>query len=131
MRNSKKSPDGSDPAQSGAVKLEISEQSWQGPLPDPDSLKRFDEIVPNLSREIVTSWKEESAHRRSVEMIIAETESFERKFGRLSSLAFPALMVAGACGCAYFDQPWPAAVLASCAGLAPMVSAYLKRGGGD
>ena len=41
----------------------IAATRFSGPLPPPESLREYDEVVPGLAREIVDQWKGETAHR--------------------------------------------------------------------
>ncbi len=46
--------------------LEVSER-WTGPLPRPDDLRGYDEVVPGSAQDIVTAFKEQGEHRRKQE----------------------------------------------------------------
>ena len=45
-----------------------------GPLPDPETLAKYNDIYPNLAKEIVDMAKVQSEHRQSLEKIKLETE---------------------------------------------------------
>lgn len=40
---------------------------FSGPLPPPELLRQYEEILPGLPERIVSSWEAESQHRRSLE----------------------------------------------------------------
>ena len=40
-------------------------QTFSGPLPPPESLREYDDVVPGLAREIIDQWKGETAHRHN------------------------------------------------------------------
>jgi uncharacterized membrane protein len=42
-------------------------ERFDGPLPPPALLKRYEAVVPGLAHEIVADWREEGRHRRWVE----------------------------------------------------------------
>lgn len=42
-------------------------QYYAGPLPHPDTLKKFEEIVPGSANRILTQFELQSEHRRSLE----------------------------------------------------------------
>jgi len=42
-------------------------QLYAGPLPSPDLLKKFDEIVPGSADRLITQFEEQSKHRRTLE----------------------------------------------------------------
>lgn len=41
----------------------VAASSFRGPLPDPQTLREYDNVLPGLAREIVDQWKSETAHR--------------------------------------------------------------------
>ncbi|MDR3351042.1 MAG: DUF2335 domain-containing protein [Prevotellaceae bacterium] len=43
------------------------EQAYQGPIPDPDSLARYEQIQPGFAERIMRMAEEEAIHRRSNE----------------------------------------------------------------
>lgn len=40
---------------------------FSGPVPDPDTLRAYSEIVPNGAERIFKNWEDQSEHRRSME----------------------------------------------------------------
>jgi uncharacterized membrane protein len=48
--------------------------SFSGPLPPPETLKRYDDVVPGLAAKIVDQWTSETAHRRATITAIRETD---------------------------------------------------------
>ncbi|MCI4626008.1 MAG: DUF2335 domain-containing protein [Candidatus Magnetoovum sp. WYHC-5] len=48
--------------------ISISSSTFLGPLPHPELLKQYDEICPGFATEIMEMAKEESKHRRDMEM---------------------------------------------------------------
>jgi uncharacterized membrane protein len=47
--------------------LQVTQTVHAGPLPDPDTLARYEQAMPGLAAHIVQSQKEESEHRRGLE----------------------------------------------------------------
>jgi uncharacterized membrane protein len=41
-------------------------------LPDPEELRRFDQIVPGLAARVADEWQKESGHRREMDKTIAD-----------------------------------------------------------
>lgn len=46
-----------------------------GPLPAPQTLQQYNEVLPNFASEIVEEWKKESTHRRQIQNKIADENS--------------------------------------------------------
>ena len=42
-------------------------QSWEGPLPAPETLERFEAVVPGSAKTIIAEWQAETRHRRKFE----------------------------------------------------------------
>ena len=53
------------PAQHGTVVAQTT--SWTGPLPNPEALARFEEILPGSADRIIRMAEEEGAHQRSIQ----------------------------------------------------------------
>src|SRR5699024_3236603 len=53
--------------QQGQSRMLVQAQSFQGPLPSPDILRGFGEVIPGLDKKIVAWVEEETAHRREME----------------------------------------------------------------
>ena len=53
--------------------VNLRQEAYFGPIPDPDTLKRYGEVMPNLPERIVQSWETEQTHRREHERALVET----------------------------------------------------------
>lgn len=49
------------------TQVRVQQQSWEGPLPTPDALRAFNEIVPNGAERIFSMAEREQAHRIAIE----------------------------------------------------------------
>lgn len=71
-------------------------QSWQGPLPDPDSLEAFRQIVPDAPERIIKQWELEAAHRREYEMTALNGAIERDRVGQGAAIVFAlSALVAG------------------------------------
>lgn len=57
-------------------------QSFSGPLPPPDVLKKFDEVVPGAAERIIKMAEEQSAHRKDLERKVIESDIARSKWGQ-------------------------------------------------
>lgn len=84
---------------------------WAGPLPPPETLDQFSNVVENGAERIVAAWEKETAHRHKLEkwdMAIAGTEMIVSK---LAALIF-VLAALGVCAyCASIGANWIAAII--------------------
>lgn len=63
----------------GKIILGVSQ--FQGPLPPPDILEKYDAIVPGAANRIIEGSEAERKHRHGVENTVVRTESIQRVIG--------------------------------------------------
>ena len=63
-------------SESGRVPLDRVQitESFSGPLPPPQTLREYNEVVPGLAQEIVDQWKGETTHRHDTIDALRETD---------------------------------------------------------
>ncbi len=67
----------------GVVVQQTSTQSFSGPLPPPEILKKFDEVVPGAAERIIKMAEEQSAHRKELERKVIESDISRSKWGQI------------------------------------------------
>lgn len=80
-------------------------EEYQGELPHPEILQRFDEIVPGSAKAIFDEMQANGAHRRKMENRVNRTNSWTFSFAvvathlaELATLGFGGLLI-------YIDKP--------------------------
>jgi len=63
--------------------VSVRAEMFIGPLPHPDILKRYDEVMPGIADRIVAEFQAESLHRREQEKAALHAESREAMRGQL------------------------------------------------
>lgn len=66
----------------GSVVLHQS-QSFSGPLPPPEILRRFDEVVPGAAERIIKMAEEQSTHRKDLERKVIDSDIARSKWGQI------------------------------------------------
>jgi uncharacterized membrane protein len=79
---------------SGAVVRSI-EISYSGPLPHPDVLRRFEEIVPGSAAQIIDQFQAQSAHRREMESVVISANAFSQRLGSISASILALIAIGG------------------------------------
>lgn len=101
------------------------QESWQGPLPPPNQLAQFNEVVPGLAERIVQMAEAEGAHSREVQMRAVRATVRLQHLGQ----AFAFLLASGAMASSVYlamnDHDAAAAVLFG-GTLATVVLAFLN-----
>ncbi|MEK7565052.1 MAG: DUF2335 domain-containing protein [Patescibacteria group bacterium] len=64
------------------ILTEIS-QSFSGPLPPPDILRQFDEVVPGAAERIIKMAEDQSTHRRELEKKVIDSDITRSKWGQI------------------------------------------------
>jgi uncharacterized membrane protein len=113
MRNSKRNRNQlSQPDRQVITQNSVTIQSqWEGPLPPPQALAAFDEIVPGGAKLIMDQWKNESDHRRHLQSRALTWEIIERNGSRLLAFAFSMSGLALTAYCVANKAEWVAGFL--------------------
>jgi len=69
--------------QNGVVVQQHSVQSFSGPLPHPDILRQFNEVVPGSAERIIKMAEEQSAHRKDLEQKVISSDIARSKWGQI------------------------------------------------
>jgi uncharacterized membrane protein len=105
--------------------LETTHETWEGPLPSPEIIGRFNDVVPNGGARIFAEWEAESSHRRRLESQAFAAERLERLGSRVLAFLFAIAALSTSAFCAYVGQPWPAGLIAS-GTIATVVVSFLR-----
>jgi uncharacterized membrane protein len=71
--------------QDEAVMHAVEISSYSGPLPHPDILRSFEEIIPGAAQRIFTQFEEQSSHRREMEARVISSGAFSQRLGTVSA----------------------------------------------
>lgn len=105
----------------------VHQQSWQGPLPSPDMLAKFDHVVPGSAERIIRMAEQEGEHSREVQMRAVRATVRIQHIGQV--MAF--VLCLGALYCAYQlamnGHDWVAATLVA-SGLVGLAAVFHNIG---
>ena len=104
--------------------VNIIAQTYSGPLPPPDALERYSQIIPNGGERIMVMAEEQSKHRRALEAKALGTDSRNSLWGVI--FAFILGMTTVICGTIVVlkGHSWPGTIIGS-AGLGSLVSSFI------
>jgi uncharacterized membrane protein len=60
-----------------------SAEFFSGPLPHPDILKKFNEVVPGSAERIIKMAEDQSAHRKELEKKVIASDIYRSKWGQI------------------------------------------------
>lgn len=93
------------PSQQVSVRTETSVQ-WQGPLPPPEVLDKFNSVIPDGAARIMTMAEKEQAHRISIESQGVAANVNEARRGQLMGAVLSALCIIGTILSVYLQADW-------------------------
>jgi len=91
-------------ANSSINKQEINISHWQGPLPPPETLEKYDQIVPGMSERLLDLFEKQAKHRMQLEKDVVHSNIVNTKKGQWFAFILSILIVITAACCAYIGQ---------------------------
>lgn len=90
-------PIGPDGKKIGSVVQRIEASAWRGPLPSPDDLRAYENLVPGAAERLIKMAEKQSEHRRSLERLVIESGARNSTIGVFVGfvIALVALALAG------------------------------------
>ena len=129
---SKKSPQSSE--SSAVVRQSESLQVSSGPLPDPETLGKYEKVYPGLARCIVESFESEYRHRHEMEALALKADISAMELAHADvkrgqalgfSISIVGLLIGG--GLVYLQHDVAGSIIGA-SGLASVLAAFFKRG---
>lgn len=103
-----------------ATRTEATITAYRGPLPAPETLRAFDEVVPGLARQLTTLFDDQARHRMYLERKVVDSDVSQTRLG--SVLGFVIVIAAVTAGTWLVSQGHStegvAAIIAAIASLA-------------
>jgi uncharacterized membrane protein len=67
-------------------------ETFEGPVPHPDIIEKYERILPGAAERIFKSWESQTAHRQALERSVIATDNVKSILGVI--LGFAAVVVA-------------------------------------
>jgi len=90
---------------------EIHSETYIGPLPHPNLLRQFDEIVPGSAERIINMAENQSAHRIFLERTVVVGDNKRADKGLWIGASIAAIVLAGSITCILTGHDWAGAAL--------------------
>ncbi|ASW74697.1 hypothetical protein IQ37_15190 [Chryseobacterium piperi] len=84
-----------------------------GPLPRPEDIEKYNMIIPNGAERIMKEAELQSAHRRSMENKVIDSDNKQSAKGQIFGLVISLICIGGAISLGLLDQPWLGGILAT------------------
>ena len=75
--------------------LEIRAQHFQGPIPPPNILSRYEEIVPGAAERIISMAEKQGEHRRNLEVKVIDKDSGRASRGQVFAFIIAMTIIIG------------------------------------
>lgn len=107
-----------------SVVVHREERSFSGPLPHPEILRQFEQVVPGAAERIIKMAEDQSSHRRDLEKKVIDSDIERSKWGQILGfvLALVGLSVSGVV--AVIGNPWAGTVI-GVGTIASLVSVFM------
>ncbi len=103
---------------------EIREVRFKGPLPHPEVLAGYEQILPGAAERIIAMAEREGDHRRELERMLLERDFSEGKRGQIFALITVGFfLLAGVIVAVYADAAWGAGL--GSVGVATIVTTFI------
>lgn len=86
--------------------LNIVAAAWRAPIPPPDMLRQYDEVVPGAAERIFRVWEAQSEHRIAVERTFAIGDSRRAYLGLACAFVLSLLLIAVGTYAVIWGNPW-------------------------
>lgn len=97
---------------------------YSGPLPPPEVLRQFDEIVPNGAERIFNVFEQQTEHRIKLERHVANSELRRSWWGLIFGFVIAMTTITGGCLVAAYVSPAAGGTIAT-ASVAALVAAFI------
>lgn len=86
---------------------------WQGPLPPPEQLIRYNEAAPNAAEIILQMARDQAVHRQKLEAIVIPEQQLQSRRGQLFAFVIGMTGIVGSVILGMCNQSWASGTLAT------------------
>ena len=94
-----------------SVVAQVQVSQFSGPLPPPEALAKYNEILPGAADRIILMTEQQSGHRQELEMKVATAQIRQSDRGQLYAFIIAIAFLIGAVTCAVTNHEAAASVL--------------------
>lgn len=98
---------------------------WKGPLPPPNALEGYDDVVEDGAERVFSQFEQEGAHRREMERLHLTAQINDMRLGKIFAFIFVMSLAGAAFYAIYNGQPLLAGLLGA-GTLGSVVWAFVK-----
>jgi len=92
--------------------LQVQMQHSSGPLPSPDVLAHYDQIVPGAAERIIALLEKQVEHRQELERIVIKSDTSDSKLGLVLGACVSCFAIVGGVLCAIYGYTTTGIIIA-------------------
>jgi len=96
-----------------------------GPLPSPEILRAYNEVIPGSAERILSMAESEQAHAHDMDKIVITKEYSDRRLGMWFGLVATGAFVLGALAALWLGAPWVSGLFVSASALG-VIGAFIN-----
>jgi len=104
--------------------IRATQEIFEGPLPKPEILQEFDNIVPGAAERIIVMAEEQAAHRQKLEYIVVKSGSRDSLLGLICGFIIGIVTIGCGTYCIQAGQPAAGTILGG-TGLSSLVGVFI------
>ena len=101
----------SNRSQVSVTETTLQQTTFRGPIPHPDLLKGYNEIVPGAAERILAMAEDDAAHQRSMEVAALEAAKSEARLGQWLGFFIGMAALGTSLVALFLGSPWVASIL--------------------
>lgn len=101
-------------------------ETFSGPLPHPDILQRYNEILPGSAERIFKTFEGQTQHRQKLERSVVKTDNAKSIMGLVFGFVIAITAICGGIYCALEGRPFLGGTL-SFTGIALIVASFIYK----
>jgi len=107
-----------------AKQIQLSAQTFSGPLPHPEILEYYNRVAPDAANRILSLVEKQSSHRQELELKVIESDIFNSKCGLFCGLIIGLTSVIGGVLCVLQGHDTGGSIIGG-VGLTSLVSVFV------
>ena len=111
FRNLQNNSDSQNPSSDDRRVGMVVQSSFEGPLPPPEILRRFDEVVPGAAERIIRMAEEQFAHRTTLEKKVIDSDISRSKWGQILGFMIAVVGLGVSALVTIYGNQWAGAVI--------------------
>lgn len=99
------------PDNKAVVVAQYAAEAFSGPLPHPDILRKYNDVVPGAAERIIQMAENQSVHRKELEKKVIESDIARSKWGQILGFIIAIIGLIGAVVISIIGNAWAGGII--------------------